>query len=126
MTRLVNSLALDATLDYIINNTDRQVAVSGDPANYAAVAGMTLAVTTMTGGDFSKSDGPVDGRRLTVAAKTGITPSATGTAVHIVLVDDTNLDILLQIPVPDTALTSGVGTNFGSWEYVLRGASAPQ
>lgn len=38
---------LDAALDRIINNADRQVAMSADPVNFAGVAAVTLAATTI-------------------------------------------------------------------------------
>lgn len=116
----MGSSVQDAALQYIIDNCDRQVAVSADPVNFAGVAGVTLAAASMVSGDFSISAGDVSGRKLTIGAKTSITPTASGTATHVVLVDDTSSEILLMVPVPNTALSSGVATDFGSWEHETR------
>lgn len=110
----------DAALQYIIDNCDRQVVVSADPTNYAGVAAVTLAETAMVGGDFAISAGDISGRKLTLSAKTGITPSANGTGTHIVLVDDTNDVILLQVPMPPTVLAISTPVDFASWIHESR------
>lgn len=115
---------LDAQLQHIIDNTDRQVIVSADPVNFAGVAAVTLAATAMIGGDFTLAAGLVSGRRLQIGAKTGITPTANGTGTHIVLVDDTNSRILLQVPIPNTVLSTSVNTDFAPWEHEARGNEA--
>lgn len=110
----------DAALQYIIDNTDRQVAVSADPLNYAGVAGVTLAAATMVGGDFTLAAGDISGRKLIIGAKTGITPTANGTATHICLVDDANDEILLMVPMPNTSLNTAVDVDFASWQHESR------
>ena len=120
----ISDAALNAELQYIIDNCDRQVAVSADPVNYAGVAAVTLAATAMIGGDFSIVAGLISGRRLQIGAKTGVTPTANGNGSHILLVDDTNNDILLMVPIPTTPLSTGVSTAFGPWEHEARGNEA--
>lgn len=52
--------------------------------------GKSLGLVTMVGGDFTKSS-PTGARRLTVAAKTGISNSDSGNLDHVALVDGTEL-----------------------------------
>lgn len=110
---------LDAALDRIINNADRQVALSADPVSYAGVAAVTLAATTMIPGDFTKAAGIVSGRRVSWARKGPITPSANGTATHMAFVDDTNSEILLMWPIESVALVTTTDTDFAGGDHEL-------
>lgn len=110
---------LDAALNQIVNNCERQVAVSADPGNYAGVAAVTLADVAMAPADFTLADGTVSGRKVQIARKS-VTPSADGTATHICLVDDTNTEILLMVPIPATGLLTTVDTDFAPWEHEIR------
>lgn len=116
--RMADSV-LDAALDHILNNADRQVALSADPVNYAGVAGVTLAATTMIPGDFTKAAGTVSGRKVSWGRKGPITPSANGTATHMAFVDDTATEILLMWPVEAVALATTTDTDFAEGEYDL-------
>jgi len=110
----------DAALQYIADNCDRQVIVSADPVDFAGVASVTLASSAMIGGDFTLAAGDISGRKLTIGAKIGITPTTNGTGTHIVLVDDGNSEILLQVEIPNTPLNTAVPVDFASWIHESR------
>lgn len=110
----------DAALQYIADNCDREILCSNDPVNYAGVPAVTLAAANMLPSDFTLEAGDVSGRQVVIGAKTGILPTTNGTATHIVLVDDTNNEILLQVPMPPTALNSAVAVDFASWVHESR------
>lgn len=122
--RLIADAVLDAALSHIATNCARQVLLSSGVDTYAQVAGATLAAQAMVPGDFSNSAGLVSGRKMTVAQKLGVSVTATGTATHIALVDDTNSAILLLQPCPPMGLTSGVNTNIGQWMHEFRAPKA--
>lgn len=90
---------------------ERIVITAGQPANYAAVAAATLAAGAVTpgagNGDFTLADGDVSGRKVSVAAQTGLSISASGDADHVCLVDDTSSRLLGVTTCPTQALTSG-------------------
>jgi len=110
----------DAALTHIQNNSERQVLCSADPVVYGSVAAVTLATVNMVPGDFTIAAGDISGRKITISPKTLVTPTGTGTATHIALVDDTNSDIILLVPMPATALDPGTPVDYGQWEHEMR------
>ena len=95
MAKVVHNDVLDAALEYIQNNCTRMVACSAQPTTYTeANATYALADVTMNSGDFSISDGDVSGRKLTVAAKSGVNVDVTGNPVVIALLDVANSQVL--------------------------------
>jgi len=60
---------------------------AGQPVSFADIAVKTLASTALVAGDFTIANGNTSGRKSTVAAKSGILITASGTADHVV-VDD--------------------------------------
>jgi hypothetical protein len=106
---------LNAALQYIADNADREVVLSGLPANYAAVSGLTLAAAAIDEADFTLAAGSSTGRKVTVAAQTSVTPSATGTGKYFAIVDDVEDEILALTTCPDLPLTNGVAVNLNAW-----------
>lgn len=90
MAKSVSDVVLDASLNVIKTNTIRQTVCSAEPANYAAIAALTLAEAVMASGDFTIADGDTSGRKLTVAAKAGNLITLSGTATHVVLHNNSN------------------------------------
>lgn len=82
---------LDAALNHVKNNATTAVFCSGVPANYAGVA--AVALVTKTGLTSASYTGPADdtsGRKLTLNAFTGMTPSANGTVRALCLTNGTS------------------------------------
>ena len=79
MAKTTADRVLDGALNIVKNNDTRMTACSAQPTTYTeATATYKLANVTMASGDFTAANGDTSGRKLTVAAKTGvlITPMA--------------------------------------------------
>ena len=90
----IDDSVLDAALNVIKNGATNAVFCSGLPANYAGVAAVTLV--TKTGLTSSNYTGPADnatggGRKITVNAITGMTPSANGTVTYVCLTNGSSI-----------------------------------
>jgi len=107
MAKSLSDTTLDGALNVIKNNATRQVMCSGEPANYAAVAGVTLATQTIDSSDFTgPADGDTSGRKLTVNEQTGVSISSSGTANHVAYTNGT--DTLYAVTtITGQAVTSG-------------------
>lgn len=117
MAKAVDNTVLDAAFG-IVDNAIRMAVCSSEPANYAAIAGVTLAQATMAGGDYTIADGDTSGRKVTVAAKSGVSITASGTATHIVLHDNSSTRIYVTT-CASQALTSGGTVDIGSWKIEI-------
>lgn len=88
MAKWLNDGVLDEPLDYLAANGTRMVVCSAQPTTYVeANATYALADVTMSSGDFTKANGTTDGRKVTVAAKSGVLIDASGTATHVALLN---------------------------------------
>ena len=120
MAKTVHDDVMDAALNYIKNNATRQVACSAQPTTYAeANATYALADVTMASTDFTIANGDVSGRKLTVAAKSGVLIDTSGTATYVALLDVTNSKLLAVTSCTSLALTAnGSNTvNFPAWDH---------
>jgi len=94
MGKKVEDFFLDKYVDGLAVGTLMSVC-SAEPANKAAVAGVTLASVALTagvgGGDYTKANGDTSGRKLTVAQQASISITGSGDATHIVIDDGTNI-----------------------------------
>lgn len=120
MAKKADDLFFDAAFDWLSTNSIRMTACSAEPANYAGIAAVALATATVGGGDFTKANGDVSGRKVTVAAKSGVTIDESGTANHVVLHD--NSAILGYVTTCDAlVLTAGGGNtvNFPAWDIEI-------
>lgn len=91
----LSDTVLDAALQYIKDNVTKIVMCSQEPTTYAeANATYALAPVTVTDTDFTIANGATDGRKVTVAQKTGQTVTANGTITHAAWLDVTNSALL--------------------------------
>ncbi|MEN6532337.1 MAG: hypothetical protein ABFD89_01660 [Bryobacteraceae bacterium] len=91
----INSARLDGLANDIANRANKVVLCSALPTTYAeAVTTYVLAADTITtgvgNGDYSLGAGANNDRRLTVAQKSSIVASASGTVLYAALVDTVN------------------------------------
>jgi hypothetical protein len=119
MGKAIPDADLDLEADDLIAHGNSMVVCSGQPANYAGVAAVTLATVALAGGDYTKAAGAVDGRKVTVAAKSGLVPSG-GTATHIVIVDTVNTVLKRVTTCTSLVLTAGVPINIPAWSITFR------
>lgn len=121
MAKAANDIVMDGALDVIATST-RQIACSAQPTTYTeANATYALADVTMAGGDFTKANGDTSGRKVTMAAKTGVLIDTTGTATHVALVRVSDSTLIEVTTCTSQALTAnGSNTvNFPAWDIEI-------
>ena len=126
MAKSVHTDVLDQALNYIKTNATKMTVCSTQPTTYAeANATYMLANTTMASADFTLANGDVSGRKVSVAAKSGITITNSGTAQHIALLDVTNSKLLLVTTCTSQALTAnGANTvSVPTFDYEINAAA---
>ena len=111
MAKTTADRVLDGALNIVKNNDTRMIACSAQPTTYTeANASYALADVTMASGDFTAAIGDTSGRKLTVAAKTGVLIDTSGTATHVALVDVTGTLLDVVTTCTSQALTAN-GSN---------------
>ncbi len=111
MPKFTPDAILDKMADYIIANATRLVVCSTQPTTYAeANATFALADVTIDSSDFTKANGDVSGRKVTVAAQNGVLIDTSGTAQHIALLNVAGTELLYVTTTTSQALTAN-GTN---------------
>lgn len=86
MAKRMNDAGADAALDYW-TDADKLVVCSAEPTTFAeANATYALADVAVDSGDFSKANGDTSGRKVTVAAQTGLLIDVSGTPTHYALI----------------------------------------
>lgn len=114
MAKYVNPAVLDGALGLVATAT-RMVALGGQPATYAAADTAKLAEVTLVAADFTLAAGDVSGRKVSVAAKSGLNVIAAGTADHIALLDPATSALLYVTTCPAQALPIGGTVSIGTW-----------
>lgn len=123
MGKKVPDPVMDAAFDYV-DLANIQHICSAEPATYAGIAAVSLGSVAMTPGtDFTKAAGDVSGRKVTVAAKSGVSVTATGTATHLVLALSSDTTLRLITTCTSQALTSGNTANIPAWKYEIAAAT---
>ena len=123
MAKVATDGVLDASADFIIANFDSMAITAGQPADPSAIAAGTLAVATMAGGDYTKANGDVSGRKVTVGAKTGVSVTASGDADHVVLYNaaaQTASDDMLVTTAPLRTLANGDTVNTQAYDFEVQ------
>lgn len=116
MAKFAPDATIDAMFDYV-DQSDIMHVCTGQPANYAGIAAVSLADVAMTPDtDFTKSDGDVSGRKVRVAAKSAIPVDASGTATHVVLARAADSTLRYVTTCTSQALTAGNTVNVPAWD----------
>jgi hypothetical protein len=123
MAKFASDTFLDGALNILKNNGNRMVALPSQPADYAAADAAKLAQVTMASGDYTLADGLTSGRRVTVAAKTGVSITTSGTANHLAILDTVNSRLLYVTTCPSQGVTSGGTVSFDAWDVEIRDAA---
>ena len=113
---------LDPALNFLKNNSNRLVLCSQEPTTYTeAVDTFRLAQVNITSADFSGPDnGAVNGRRLHLGEKAGVTVNSTGIAVFFALVNTSALALRYVGPGDYTNLVAGSEITMGPVIIELR------
>lgn len=114
MAKWSSNLVLDAALNKIATSTQMIVCSQQPTTRTEAVSTYALASVSVTGSDFTIANGDTSGRKVTVAAKSNISVTASGTATHIALVDAT--DLLYVTTCTSQVLTAGNTVNTPAWK----------
>jgi len=113
MAKALPTAQLDAISASIAATVTTEVVCSGQPANFAGIAAVTLASVAFASGDISNGAGSPTGRTATMASKSGISISSSGTATHVVLASGS---VLLAVTTcTSQVLTSGGTVTVPSW-----------
>lgn len=116
MPKTLSDAVLDGGLE-IINDSTRMTVCNAQPTTYTeAITTFKLAFVAMAGSDFVISDGDVDGRKVSMAAKAGVTIDLTGTAVFVALVKVSDTTLVAVTSCTSQALTSGGTVDFPAWD----------
>jgi hypothetical protein len=106
MGKSASTAVLDGALDVIATAT-KFVACSAQPTTYTeANSTFFLAGVVVAGGDFTKAAGTTNGRKITVAQKTGVTVTNSGTATHVALIITGSSTLLYVTTATSQALLS--------------------
>lgn len=114
MAKWVSPTVLDAALQAVAA-ADRMVALAAQPATFAEAMAGRLAEATMAPADFALGAGDVSGRKVTVAAKSGLPVLAGGTANHVALLDTAASRLLYVTTCPDQAVAPGGTVTIAGW-----------
>lgn len=116
MAKAAPDATIDSMFDYIDQSTIMHVC-SGQPANYAGIAAVSLADVAMTADtDYTKADGDTNGRKVTVAAKNGVNVDNSGTATHVVLARVADTTLRYVTTCTSQVLTAGNTVNIPAWD----------
>ena len=121
MAKAIPDAILDKTLDEIATAT-RMILCNAQPTTYTeANATFALSDVTLAGGDFSKANGDTSGRKVTIAAKTGVLIDTSGTGNHIALVRVSDTTLIYVTTCSSQAVTAnGSNTvNFPAWDIEI-------
>lgn len=127
MARYANDSMMDAGLNYVRSHCDKQILCSQQPTTYTeAVTTYALAAADMTvDSDYTLANGTTSGRKITVAAKAGVSVTASGTGTHVALVKSGDTTLRFVTTCTSQAVTSGGTADFPEWEIEIADPVAP-
>lgn len=111
----------DAAFDFLDQADVMHVCstLDSDPT-YAEVLAASLADAAMTPNtDFTKSAGDVSGRKVRVAAKSGVTVDVSGSANHVALVTVSGTVLRYVTTATSQAVTAGNTVNVPAWDVEI-------
>lgn len=118
MAKFANTDVLDGSLN-IVSTATLMVALDGQPASYAAAFAGRLAEAVLTSGDFALSAGDISGRKISIAARSGLPVLAAATADHVALLDVAGSRLLYVTTCPAQALVTGGLVSIAGWSVEI-------
>jgi len=122
MAKLLHPDVLDKGLEEIKNNANQELVCNAMPVSRADALAKALAATAMASGDFVIANGDAGGRKITMAAKSGVSVTATGAASTCALIDGTRLLAVTDETTGQT-LTAGNTVNIPTWKITFNDPS---
>lgn len=114
MAKFASNDVLDALLDKVATGTILTVCSAQPTTRAEAVTTYKLADVVVDSGDYSKADGDVSGRKVTVAQQEDVPVDSNGTATHVAICDGS--DLLYVTTCTSQVLTSGNTVTVPSWK----------
>lgn len=119
MGKAIDNSVLDAALGIFDNGTGMSACSAQPTTRTEAATTYMLAATSMTAGsDYTIANGDTSGRKVTTAAKNGVSVTNSGTATHVAIYDGSTL--LAVTTCTSQALTAGNTVNFPAWKYEVQ------
>ena len=120
MAKAAPDAFFDAAFDWLDQGTI-MVACSTQPTTYTeAVTTYKLADVVMTANtDYTKADAVGGGRKVTVAAKSGVPIDTSGTATHIALCSTGDSTLRYVTTCTPQALVAGGTVDFPAWAITI-------
>lgn len=117
MAKATPDAILDAIADAIIAEATTLYVCSDQPSNFAGISSVALADVAIDSGDFTKANGDVSGRKVTIAQQADVEIDETGDADHIVLASS---DTLLYVTTcTQQTLTDGGTVTIPAWKIEI-------
>lgn len=111
----------ETLLDDIADNGDILHICSGEPANYAGIAAVSLGSVALTegdgNGDYTIGDGDTSGRKLSLSQQS-ITPTDTDDATHLAIADSVAEELLAVNTCSTYSVTTGVAVIVSAYDIV--------
>lgn len=117
MTKQADVSVLDAAL-LAVRAADGLWVLPSAPVSYAAADGAKLAAVALAPGDFSLGDGDDGARVLTVAGKSDLPVTASGTATHVALVDSSVSKLIYVTTAGAESVAQGGTVDVAEWVVV--------
>lgn len=118
MAKSVHNDVLDGAFLALDDGDIMSVCTTEPTTRTQAVTTYALATVAMTPTtDYTKADGDASGRKCTMAAKSAVSVTTTGTALFIAICDATRL--LYVTTCTSQVLTSGNTVNFPAWKVEI-------
>ena len=116
MAIFLDDSVYDAALSLVATGT-RLTICSGQPADFAGIAAVSLGDLVVAPGDYTIADATPNGRKVTIADKV-VTPSASGTVLVLAIDDGATLLATTDLSAP-FPVTIAVNANTGPFEVTL-------
>jgi hypothetical protein len=118
LAKIVHDDVLDGAWD-VLDQADIMTVCAGQPTTRTeAITTFKLADVAMTPNtDYTKANGTVSGRKVTMAAKSAVPVDSSGTGDHVALCDATRL--LYVTTCTSQVLTAGNTVNIPAWSAEL-------
>jgi len=114
MSKFASDAVLDSLLDKVATGTILTVCSAQPTSRTEAVTTYKLADVVVDSGDFTKADGDVSGRKVTIGQQTDVPVDSNGTATHVAICDGSNL--LYVTTCTSQVLTSGNTVTVPAWK----------
>ncbi len=119
MVKKADDTFLDSALDDIATNGTVYHINTAEPATRAAAISDSLATEALVGGDYTKANGDVSGRKTTIAQQAALSITTTGTATHVSIID-ASARLIYVTTCTSQLLTSGGTVTIPAWDIEIR------